>query len=166
MAHATFRERPPRTNAPMQPRNGEKKMEVVRYKEKYLVSDKGDVYKENKKYTRKKKQQTDKYGYKVTTINGKQEKVHRIVMEAFKGKSALTVDHLNMNKQDNRLENLEYVTAGENAKRACNIKVKWNGKEFRSFSDLARYVGVRQSSVSGNYSKGYKLKGHIIEVVK
>jgi len=141
-------------------------MEVVRYKEKYLVSDKGDVYKENKKYTRKKKQQTDKYGYKVTTINGKQEKVHRIVMEAFKGKSALTVDHLNMNKQDNRLENLEYVTAGENAKRACNIKVKWNGKEFRSFSDLARYVGVRQSSVSGNYSKGYKLKGHIIEVVK
>ena len=31
-------------------------MEVVRYKEKYLVSDKGDVYIENKKYTRKKKQ--------------------------------------------------------------------------------------------------------------
>ena len=26
-------------------------MEVVRYKEKYLVSDKGDVYKENKKLT-------------------------------------------------------------------------------------------------------------------
>lgn len=141
-------------------------MEVVRYKEKYLVSDKGDVYEENKKYTRKKKQATDKYGYKVTGINGKTEKVHRIVMEAFDGKSDLTVDHLNMNKQDNRLENLEYVTAGENAKRACSIKVKWNGKEFRSFSDLARYVGVRQSSVSGNYSKGYKLKGHKIEVVK
>lgn len=29
MAHATFRERPPRTNAPMQPRNGENKMELV-----------------------------------------------------------------------------------------------------------------------------------------
>lgn len=29
MDHATFRERPPRTNAPMQPRNGEKKMELV-----------------------------------------------------------------------------------------------------------------------------------------
>ena len=141
-------------------------MEVVRYKEKYLVSDKGDVYEENKKYTRKKKQQTDKYGYKVTTINGKQEKVHRIVMEAFKGKSALTVDHLNMNKQDNRLENLEYVTSGENSKRACGIKVKWNGKEFRSHGDLARYVGVRQSSVSRIYNKGCKLKGHIIEVVK
>ena len=87
-------------------------------------------------------------------------------MEAFEGKSDLTVDHLNMNKQDNRLENLEYVSAGENSKRARSIKVKWNGKEFRSFSDLARYVGVGQSTVSGNYSKGYKLKGHIIEVVK
>ena len=141
-------------------------MKVVRYKEKYLVSDKGDVYEENKNYIRKKKQSTDKYGYKVTGINGKVEKVHRIVMEAFERKSDLTVDHLNMNKQDNRLENLEYVTAGENAKRACSIKVKWNGKEFRSFSDLARYVGVTNSTVSGNYSKGYKLKGHIIEVVK
>ena len=54
-------------------------MEVVRYKEKYLVSDKGDIFKENKKYTIKKKQATNKYGYKVTKINGKQERVHRIV---------------------------------------------------------------------------------------
>ena len=29
MYNATFRERPPRTNAPMQPRNGENKMELV-----------------------------------------------------------------------------------------------------------------------------------------
>ena len=141
-------------------------MKVVRYKEKYLVSDKGDVYEENKKYTRKKKQQTDKYGYKVTTIHGKQEKVHRIVMEAFKGKSALTVDHLNMNKQDNRLENLEYVTSGENSKRACGIKVKWNNKTFRSFSDLARYANVDVNTPAINYRKVHKLKGHIIEVVK
>ena len=49
MAHATFRERLPRTNAPIQPRNGEKKMEVVRYKEKYLVSDEGDVLSITKK---------------------------------------------------------------------------------------------------------------------
>ena len=141
-------------------------MEVVRYKEKYLVSDKGDVFKENKKYTRKKKQATNKHGYKVTKINGKQERVHRIVMEAFHGKSDLTVDHLNMNKQDNRLENIEYVTVVENTKRALGIKVKWNGKEFRSFSDLSRYVGVANSTAWACYNKGYKLKGHIIEVIK
>ena len=141
-------------------------MEVVRYKEKYLVSDKGDVFKENKKYIRKKKQATNKYGYKVTKINGKQEKVHRIVMEAFHGKSDLTVDHIDGNKENNNLNNLEYVTQAENAKRFHDKKVKWNGKEFRSFSDLSKSVGVANSTAWKNYSKGYKLKGHIIEVVK
>ena len=141
-------------------------MEVVRYKEKYLVSDKGDVFKENKKYTIKKKQATNKYGYKVTKINGKQERVHRIVMEAFHGESDLTVDHIDGNKENNNLNNLEYVTQAENVKRFHDKKVLWNNREFRSFSDLAKYVGVAHQSVSENYSKGYKLKGHIIEVIK
>ena len=141
-------------------------MEVVRYKEKYLVSDKGDVFKENKKYTRKKKQATNKHGYKVTKINGKQERVHRIVMEAFHGKSDLTVDHIDGNKENNNLNNLEYVTQTENAKRFHDKKVLWSGKEFRSFNDLSRYVGVANSTAWKNYSKGYKLKGHIIEVIK
>ena len=35
-------------------------MEVVRYKEKYLVSDKGDIFKKNKKYTIKKKKAPNK----------------------------------------------------------------------------------------------------------
>ena len=141
-------------------------MEVVRYKEKYLVSDKGDIFKENKKYTIKKKQATNKYGYKVTKINGKQERVHRIVMEAFHGKSDLTVDHIDGNKENNNLNNLEYVTQIENAKRFHDKKVLWNGKEFRSFNDLSRYVGVANSTAWKNHSKGYKLKGHIIEVIK
>ena len=141
-------------------------MEVVRYKEKYLVSDKGDIFKENKKYTIKKKQATNKYGYKVTKINGKQERVHRIVMEAFHGKSDLTVDHIDGNKENNNLNNLEYVTRAENTKRFYDKKVLWNNKTFRSFNDLSRYVGVANSIAWNNYSKGYKLKGHIIEVIK
>ena len=141
-------------------------MEVVRYKEKYLVSDKGDIFKENKKYTIKKKQATNKYGYKVTKINGKAERVHRIVMEAFHGKSDLTVDHIDGNKENNNLNNLEYVTRAENTKRFYDKKVLWNNKTFRSFNDLSRYVGVANSTAWQNYSKGYKLKGHKIEVIK
>lgn len=102
----------------------------------------------------------------IIRVKGKRMYVHRLVMLAFHGKSDLTVDHLNMNKQDNRLENLEYVTVVENTKRALGIKVKWNGKEFRSFSDLSRYVGVANSTAWACYNKGYKLKGHIIEVIK
>jgi hypothetical protein len=40
--------------------------------------------------------------------------VHRLVMEAFSGESKLTVDHINMDKADNRLENLRYLSQREN----------------------------------------------------
>ena len=48
MAHATFRERLPRTNAPIQPRNGEKKMEVVVMKEMYIKKTKSIQERKNK----------------------------------------------------------------------------------------------------------------------
>lgn len=42
--------------------------------------------------------------------------VHRLVMEAFCGASELTVNHINEDKADNRLCNLEYMTTGENVR--------------------------------------------------
>ena len=140
----------------------------MRYKkiDNLIVFENGKIYKEMKNKCKLTGLTKSKNGYLIVYVNGKRMYAHRLVMEAFHGKSDLTVDHLNMNRQDNRLENLEYITAVENIKRALGIKVKWNGKGFRSFSDLAKYVGVSQQSVSQNYSKGYKLKGHIIEVVK
>jgi hypothetical protein len=49
---------------------------------------------------------------------GQNRKVHRLVMETFRGKSDLTVNHINGNKTDNRLENLEYCTNKENTNHA------------------------------------------------
>ena len=43
-------------------------------------------------------------------------------------------------------------------------KVLWNNREFRSFSDLAKYAGVTQPTVWRIYNKCYKLKGHIIKL--
>lgn len=42
--------------------------------------------------------------------------VHRVVMESFVGPSDLQVNHINEEKTDNRLVNLEYVTASENTR--------------------------------------------------
>ena len=140
----------------------------MRYKkiDNLIVLENGKIYIEMKNKCKLTGLTKSKNGYLIIRVKGKRMYVHRLVMLAFHGKSDLTVDHLNINKQDNRLENLEYVTVVENTKRALGIKVKWNGKEFRSFSDLSRYAGVANSTAWACYNKGYKLKGHIIEVIK
>ena len=43
-------------------------------------------------------------------------RVHRLVAEAFLGPSDLQINHKNENKQDNRLINIEYVSASYNMK--------------------------------------------------
>jgi hypothetical protein len=65
-------------------------------------------------------QKTDKRGYKSVKLskNGKRTypKVHRLVLEAFVGKSNLQCNHKNGKTDENILENLEWVTAEENIK--------------------------------------------------
>lgn len=60
----------------------------------------------------------DKDGYRTYKIRvdgeRKHLKGHRMVLNAFLGESELQANHKNGNKQDNSLENLEWVTAKEN----------------------------------------------------
>lgn len=53
-------------------------------------------------------------------INGRayNKSVARFVAEAFLGESNLTVNHINFKKDDNRIENLEYMTHLENMRHA------------------------------------------------
>lgn len=52
--------------------------------------------------------------------------IHRLVMEAFRGPSELQVNHIDRNKMNNMLYNLEYVTAGENQAHSRAIIGNWN----------------------------------------
>ena len=89
-------------------------IEYKKYKDTHLVYNDGRVYSLiSNKFL---KFDYSNSGYARLKLNGKNVRVHRLVMELFKGKSDLTVDHINGNKNDNRLCNLQYVTAEENAR--------------------------------------------------
>lgn len=59
------------------------------------------------------------HGYERVTLawlkRGTDFSVHRLVMAAFHGESDLTVDHIDGDKRNNRLENLRYVRFAENS---------------------------------------------------
>jgi len=62
---------------------------------------------------------TGPWGYLTVTLSQndiqKTVKVHRVVIAAFLGNSKLEVNHKNLIKTDNRLENLEYITRRDNS---------------------------------------------------
>lgn len=68
----------------------------------------------------------DKYGYEIVRLFkngvGTYKKVHRLVAEVFMGPSSLTVNHKDLDKRNNRLKNLEYLTSVENYKHARRLK--------------------------------------------
>lgn len=61
----------------------------------------------------------DKHGYLRTKVEGKMVSVHRLVAIHFieNPKNLPVVDHINENKQDNRKENLQWVTMEHNTSR-------------------------------------------------
>ena len=86
------------------------------------------------------------YLYASLTKDLKQKtlRVHRLVAAAFWGPSGLQIDHLNGVKSDNRLCNIEYVTAYENT-----IRRKLPGK-------TSSYLGVHWASLVGKWRASIK----------
>ena len=103
----------------------------------YYVSDSGDIFKKEKKGWLKKKLFTNKhngYVYCGVRIDGeyKSRRVHRLVAQAFihNPNNKPVVNHINHKKDDNRVENLEWVTVAENTQDAYDNGLEKNDKGY------------------------------------
>ena len=121
----------------------QEKWEQVEGFERYLISTRGRIISTVSR-PKELKIQTDKLGYKFIRMYPvdarfgyypndrgmipKLEKIHRLVLQTFnptKDKS-LQVNHLNGDKSDNRLDNLEWVTHSYNIQHSWDIGLRDN----------------------------------------
>ena len=144
--------------------------------DKYYVTENGEVISEMNTKPIRRKTYITKNGYEIVKLakNGKyvRKLVHRLVAEAYlpNFSNHLEVNHIDGNKLNNSLNNIELVTHYDNMKHAHQIKlidknkkaiVEFDGYKFHfnSYKDAAKCIGVAAPQVSIAISRNKVLKG-------
>lgn len=136
----------------------------------YLIYDTGRVFsKKSDKYLKP----TLINGYLIVTIHGKNVSIQRLVgkyhVENPDPEKKIYVNHLDENKENNKKENLEWVTASENtlysipSRKEARVKevlqLDENNnliKEFRSISEAERVTGVSYYMITTSCNSDFK----------
>lgn len=92
----------------------------------------------------------------ITTPKRKQYLVHRLVAEAFIGiPNGMVVNHIDLDKSNNALSNLEVVTQKQNINHSCENEVNGrivvntiNGFFYYTVKEAAQAMGVSPSSLN------------------
>lgn len=120
----------------------------------------------------------DANGYSRVTINGVSEKVHKLVAKYFLNSTGETVNHIDGNKENNCVSNLEYASYKENNIHAIENRLRNSGFEhwqskiveqykdgklintFGSTNEAAKETGISQGNIAAvcRYHQGIKSK--------
>lgn len=128
---------------------------VVGFEDYYLVSDNGQVWSLYRHKTLK--STIDKYGYEKVGLyaDGKvyTRTVHRLVAQAFisNPNNLPTVNHINEDKTDNRVSNLEWASVADNDnhgtrnERMANTKSRKPVERINTDGTIVTYKGVKDA---------------------
>jgi len=141
--------------------------------ENYSVSPEGQVRNDKTGRILRPRRQTQGYVQVHLCRNGKvvQHLVHRLVAEAFlpNPEQYPCVNHINEDKSDNRVENLEWCTKQYNnnyGTRDMRRKCVLDGIGFPSITDAAESISVHPNILTAVLSQGRtKYKNHSIQYV-
>ena len=143
---------------------------VVGWEDSYEVSNLGNIKSLDRYITTKNghqlyikqtiiKKRINNCGYERVELNkngkGKMYSIHRLVAEAFleNFNKNLQVNHKNGIKTDNRIQNLEMVTAKENQRHSYNVLKTKPSMQGHFGSSHVRSIKVKQYDLNDNYIK-------------
>jgi len=86
-------------------------------------------------------------GYACSYINGKQQRLHRLLFEHVYGYSPKEIDHKNGNKFDNQIENLRDCTRSQNQ---ANSKIREGSSKYKGVH-WNKSTSKWQASIRINY---------------
>lgn len=120
---------------------------------------------------------TTEKGYKRAPIRKNKKPrmwfVHRLVLLAFVGNipKDMEVNHINGIKDDNRLDNLEYVTHSENEKHKYRIlkrpTIKWEKSNFSKLTrDQAYSIKYLENGLQKDIAKKYGISKGMVCLIK
>ena len=143
---------------------------TIQQESSYEINENGDV--RNIKTGHIKSTRLDKYGYKRVTLypSGKTYSIHRLVAMTYlsNNKCFKTVNHINGNKIDNNVKNLEWCSFSDNTKHAhraglitVNVKgtnnpmSKFTKEDIENIFNLSR-AGLTTSEIANKLGFPYE----------